>query len=146
MGIIKIVSADPYSLEEGVNCMVDLNALYQTADWKKEKHVPVIEVVGKEGSKVNLKVTVGKEIPHPNTSVHFIAWIDVLFHPEGSKFPYEIGKAEFMAHGASIEGADKSTVYTEPVAWFTFKADKPGVIIALSSCNIHGLWRNELKI
>jgi len=126
--------------------MVDLNAFYQAADWKKEKHVPVIEMMGKEGNKVNIKVTVGKEIPHPNTTIHFIAWIAVYFHPEGSKFPYEIAKVEFTAHGASTEGADKSTIYTEPVAWFTFKTDKLGVILAQSYCNIHGLWRNELKL
>src|SRR4030042_3572339 len=126
--------------------MVDLNALYQEADWKKEKHVPVIEVTEREGNKVNLKVTVGKEIPHPNTTAHFIACIEVYFHPEGSKFPYEIGKAEFVAHGASTDGADKSTVYTEPVACFTFKTEKPGTILALSYCNIHGLWRSEQKL
>jgi superoxide reductase len=126
--------------------MVDLNALYQAGDWAKEKHVPVIEVVGKEGNKINIKVSVGKQIAHPNTTAHFIAWIDVYFHPDGSKFPYQIGKAEFSAHGASTEGADKSTVYTEPVGLFTFKTDKPGTILALSCCNIHGLWRNELKV
>ncbi len=125
--------------------MVDLNALYQAGDWAKEKHVPVIEVVGKEGNKINIKVSVGKQIAHPNTTAHFIAWIDVYFHPDGSKFPYQIGKAEFVAHGASTEGADKSTIYTEPVASFSFKTDKPGVILALSYCNIHGLWRNEMK-
>ncbi len=126
--------------------MVDMNVLYAAGDWAKEKHVPAIEVVGKEGNKINIKVTVGKQIAHPNTTAHFIAWIDVYFQPDGSKFPYQIGKAEFVAHGASTDGADKSTVYTEPVGWFTFKTDKPGVIIALSSCNIHGLWRNELKV
>ncbi len=126
--------------------MVDLNALFQTGDWAKEKHIPAIEVVGKEGNKINIKVSVGKQIAHPNTTAHFIAWITVFFQPDGSKFPYQIGRTEFIAHGASTEGADKSTVYTEPVGEFTFKTDKPGVIIAMSSCNIHGLWRNELKV
>jgi len=126
--------------------MIDLNALYQAGDWAKEKHVPVIEVIGKEGNKINIKVVVGKEIPHPNTTAHHIAWIDIYFQPDGSKYPYQIGKVEFVAHGASTDGADKSTVYTEPVGSFSFKTDKRGVIIALSYCNIHGLWRNELAV
>ena len=40
--------------------------LYGTADWKTEKHVPVIEVaeVIKSGEKTPVTVSVGKEIAH----------------------------------------------------------------------------------
>ncbi|MET1124861.1 MAG: class II SORL domain-containing protein [Archaeoglobaceae archaeon] len=120
--------------------------MFQTADWKKEKHVPVIEVLRVENNVAEVKVSVGKEIPHPNTTEHHIAWIELVFHPEGSKFPYVIGRADFAAHGASVEGPNTSGVYTEPVAYFTFKTEKGGKLVAFSYCNIHGLWMSEEKL
>lgn len=128
--------------------MVNLNELYQSADWKKEKHVPVIDIMGevKKGAKITIKLHVGKEIGHPNTTEHHITWIKALFHPKGEKYPYEIGKANFLAHGASIDGPNTSTVYCDPEATLTFKTDKPGTIIAFSYCNIHGLWQNSVEI
>lgn len=116
--------------------------LLKTADWKSEKHVPVIEVLEK-GEKVKLRVSVGKEIAHPNKTEHHIAWIEVYFQPEGSKFPYMVGKADFSAHGASVDGPDTSTVYTDPEVNLSFKTEKAGTIYAFSYCNIHGLWVNE---
>lgn len=130
--------------------MADLKDLFQSADWKAEKHVPVIEAPGaaKKGEFFKITVSVGKEIPHPNKTEHFINWIALYFQPQGEKFPYQIGKAEFAAHGASINGPDTSAVYTHPEASFVLKTDKPGMIYASSYCNIHGLWQNsqELKI
>ena len=126
--------------------MVDLNKLYQSADWKKEKHTPVIEIVGegKKGVPIEIKVMVGKEIAHPNTTEHHIRWIKVLFLPEGGKFPYELGKFEFNAHGESVDGPNSSTIYTEPVGHVRFKTEKSGTLIAFSYCNIHGLWQNTM--
>jgi superoxide reductase len=130
--------------------MQDYGKLFQTADWKKEKHSPVIELPAKakKDDKIEIKVSVGKEIPHPNKTEHHICWIIVVFQPEGEKFPYQIGNFEFSAHGASVNGADSSTVYTEPALTCTFKTAKPGTVIAFSYCNIHGLWANsaELKV
>ena len=125
-----------------------MTEIFQSADWKSEKHVPVIEVPDtiKKGEVVKVTVSVGKEIPHPNTTEHHIAWIQLIFWPDGEKFPYEIGKAEFTAHGASTQGPNTSTVYTEPFAVFAFKTEKPGKLIAFSYCNIHGLWKNEKEI
>ncbi|MBD3345894.1 MAG: Neelaredoxin [Chitinivibrionales bacterium] len=122
--------------------------LFQSADWKTEKHVPVIEAPdsGKKSEYIQVNVTIGKEVAHPNKTEHHIRWIGVYFHPEGSKFPYEIGKVEFAAHGASTEGPDTSGVYTHHGASVSFKADKPGTILASSYCNIHGLWQNSKKI
>ncbi len=125
--------------------MNELKERIQTGDWKGEKHVPVIEVKGepKPGESITVEVAVGKEIPHPNTTAHHIAWIEVYFLPEGSKFPYLIGKYDFAAHGAGAQGADTSGVYTDPIVTTTFKTEKPGKILALSYCNIHGLWSSE---
>ena len=128
--------------------MENLKDLYQAADWKKEKHVPVIEAPDKvkKGELVRLMVSVGKEIPHPNETKHHIRWIAVYFLPKGEKFPYQIGKLEFGAHGESTNGPDTSTIYSEPAGGLGFKTDKPGTILASSYCNIHGLWQNSKEI
>ncbi|MGQ9621714.1 MAG: class II SORL domain-containing protein [Bacteroidales bacterium] len=128
--------------------MVEISNLFQSADWKKEKHIPVIETLDrvKKGENFKITVSVGKEIAHPNTTEHHISWIEVYFHPEAEKFPYQIGKFDFLAHGASTNGPNTSTVYTHPEVTLTFKTDKPGTIIAFSYCNIHGLWQNSQEI
>lgn len=125
-----------------------MKELYQTAEWKKEKHVPAIELVGetKKGSPIIVNVAVGKEIAHPNTTEHHIRWIRLFFTPEGGKFPYEIGRIEFSAHGESVEGPDTSTVYSAPSATFVFTTERPGSLISSSYCNIHGLWQDEQKL
>jgi superoxide reductase len=128
--------------------MVDMNAIFQTADWKTEKHVPVIEIVGtpKKGETVKVSVCVGKQIPHPNKSEHFIAWIELYFLAEGEKNAYQLGRFEFDAHGVSAKGPETSTVYMNPEANISFKTEKNGILMAFSFCNIHGLWRNELPL
>lgn len=128
--------------------MKELSNIFQSADWKKEKHVPVIEVAGKpvQGEDITVNVTVGKEIAHPNTTQHHIVWIDLYFHPEGSKFPYNLGRFEFNAHGASTDGPNTSTVYTVPAVTAKFKTETSGSIFAFSNCNIHGLWMSSKEI
>ncbi len=122
--------------------------MYSSADWKTEKHVPVIEVVDvvKKGIKNPVTVSVGKEIAHPNKTEHYISWIKLLFWPENEKYPVELGVANFTAHGESIRGPDTSTIYTEPFAVFQLKTEKPGKLIATSYCNIHGLWKSEKEV
>jgi superoxide reductase len=128
--------------------MKEFTDLFQSADWKSEKHVPVIEVPKKvaKGEFFKVTVTIGKEVAHPNTTEHHIEWIHVYFQPEDSKFPYDVGLAEFSAHGASTDGPDTSGVYTHHEATLSFKTDEPGTIHASSYCNIHGLWRNSENI
>lgn len=130
--------------------MKDIKELFQSADWKQEKHVPVLEIPGKakKDEAIRITATVGKEIAHPNTTEHHIEWIEVYFLPEGEKFPHTIGKFEFSAHGASTEGPNTSSIYTQPEVVTTLKTGKPGTILVASFCNIHGLWSNsaELKL
>ena len=128
--------------------MAELKDLYQSADWKKEKHAPVIEAseTVKEGEAVAVTVSVGKEIPHPNTTPHHIRWIEVFFHPDGAKFPFQVARMEFNAHGESTDGPDTSSVYTSPSVVCSFKTEKPGTILASSFCNIHGLWQSAKKL
>ena len=125
--------------------MTEFKDLFKSDDWKKEKHVPVIEAPAeiKKGEICSVKVSIGKAIPHPNTTAHHIRWIHVFFLPENEKFPYQLIASEFTSHGESTEGADTSTVYTSPIVEFSFKTEKPGVIFAASYCNIHGLWQSS---
>lgn len=121
--------------------MKSIGNLYQSGDWKGEKHVPVIhapEMVTK-GNLVDVKVLVGEEIAHPNTFEHYISWIKVYFQPEGHKFPIEIGNVNFTAHG-------ESGLLTPPLVSLQFKAETSGTIYATSYCNIHGLWENSVEL
>ena len=128
--------------------MKQFGELFQTADWKTEKHVPVIECPDQvtAGELFSVKVALGKEIAHPNTTEHHIRWISVYFHPEGDKFTYQIGHFEFSAHGESTEGPNKGPVYTNHEVTASLKIDKAGVIYATALCNIHGLWRSAKEI
>ena len=121
---------------------------FQTADWKAEKHVPVIDCPDsvKAGEFLKATVSVGKEIAHPNTTEHHIRWISVYFHPEGEKFTYDVGHFEFNAHGESAAGANQGPVYTNHEVTVSFKVNKPGTIYAASFCNIHGLWQSEKSL
>jgi superoxide reductase len=125
-----------------------MGELYQTADWKTEKHVPVIECAEEitAGALFDVKVSIGKEISHPNKTDHHIRWIKLLFKPEGGKFPYEVGHFEFSAHGESVEGPDAGPVHANHSVTATMKTTRPGTLLATSYCNIHGLWENSRAI
>ncbi len=120
----------------------------KSADWKAEKHAPVIELPETIHANTRFMVTVsvGKEIPHPNTTEHHIRWIEVYFYPEGDKFIYHVGRFDFTAHGEAVAGANQGPVYTEPIATFAMKVAKPGKLVAMAYCNIHGLWQSEAEI
>jgi len=124
--------------------MDELPELLQTADFKTEKHVPVIECPDKVGADevFEVGVSVGKEVDHPNTTEHHIRWIRLYFLPEGAKFPYEVANVEFTVHGESVDGPNEGPVYTHHAATVAMKTGKPGTLLAMSYCNIHGLWRS----
>lgn len=122
--------------------------IIQSADWKKEKHMPVIEAPEdvKAGESFCVKVTVGKEIAHPNTTEHHIRWIRLYFKPDDTKFAYDVALAEFNAHGEAVEGANKGPVHSEPFLHAHLKAGVSGTLLAVSYCNIHGLWEDSAPI
>ena len=101
--------------------MKEFGELFQSADWKQEKHSPVIDGPDsvKKGDFANYSVSVGKEIPHPNTTEHHIRWIEIYFLPEGAKFPFQVARFDYTAHGESTEGANQGPVYTSPYSCFT---------------------------
>jgi superoxide reductase len=128
--------------------MKKIGDLYQTADWKKEKHVPVIDCPDTVNADelFDVTVSIGAEVDHPNTTEHHIRWIRLYFKPEGDKFAYEIGNFAFSAHGESAEGPDSGPVYTHHTATTRLKTKKPGTLHATSFCNIHGLWENAKAV
>ena len=128
--------------------MTKLSESIQSADWKLEKHVPVIECPDGVGADQFFEVTltVGKTVPHPNTTEHHIRWIKLLFRAEGEKTVCELGNFEFTVHGESVKGANQGPAYTNPVVKTSIKLAKSGTLQALGYCNIHGLWESAKDI
>ena len=125
-----------------------LSDFVQTADWKSEKHVPVIECADSvaAGEAFEITVSVGKEEPHPNTTEHFIAWIALHYVREGSKLSIELARCEFSAHGASAAGPNKGPAYTDSIMKVKVKLAKSGTLFATEFFNIHGLLASEKAI
>jgi superoxide reductase len=125
--------------------MMSISELTKTADFKAEKHVPVIETGAGENGIYPVTVSVGKEIAHPNTTEHFIAGITLLFKSADGTV-YVLGRADFSAHGQAAGGANTGPAHTEPSACFKVKLTGAGTLTALSYCNIHGLWESSVNI
>jgi superoxide reductase len=128
--------------------VTELGTRIQRADWKKEKHVPVIDAPDSVGAGeiFEVKISLGKEIAHPNTTEHHISWISLFFHPDGEKFTYHVGTFEFSAHGEAVAGPNQGPVYTHHAVTASLKVGKPGELHALALCNIHGLWESSKDI
>jgi superoxide reductase len=128
--------------------MSELSENIQRADWKTEKHVPVIECPDrvKTDEIFKVKITLGKEVAHPNTTEHHIRWISLYYHDKGGKFGHQVAHIEFNAHGESTEGPNKGPVYTHHEAIANIKISKSGTLHALAYCNIHGLWESSKEV
>ncbi|MFW6102984.1 MAG: desulfoferrodoxin family protein [Chloroflexota bacterium] len=96
----------------------------------KEKHVPVIEIgKGKgEGSADIVHVVVGKEVPHPNTVEHHIAWVQLFGVKKDTGQVIDLGRCDF---GPS---------FTAPNVRYQVPVDQFKSFCAVEYCNIHGLW------
>ena len=128
--------------------VMELTQEVQTADWKNEKHVPVIECEDTPPSDefFPVKVSLGKAVAHPNTTEHHIRWICLYFRPENSKTTYEIARFDFCAHGEAPGGPNEGPVYTHHEATASMKTTQGGTLHALALCNIHGLWQSSKAI
>ena len=117
-----------------------LSDYVKTADWKAEKHVPVISAPATvaAGQTFEVEVSVGKEIPHPNTIEHHIAWIALHFVPDGSPVSVEIGRVDLSSHGP--------VVTTASTAKFSVQLQRGGVLYATAYCNLHGLWSSSASL
>ncbi len=128
--------------------MSGIGDLYQKADWKAEKHAPVIDCPDSVVADAPVVVTasVGKEIAHPNVTEHHIAWIELYFKPDSEKFAHQISANRFTAHGESAKGANEGAAFTEPACQTTVRFKESGALFGTSYCNIHGLWETEKRI
>ena len=99
----------------------------------KEKHVPVIELVSCEECGENaIKVTVGKEVAHPNTIEHHIKWV-ALF---GVKNGVAVHIATF----------DLGPTFGSPTVVAHVNMEGLSELIAVEYCNIHGLWEGAYSL
>ena len=117
-----------------------VSSLIKSADWKAEKHVPVITLLGdfRSDEPVEIEVSVGKEVPHPNTVEHHIDWIALYCVAEGSRLPIELVRADFSVHGPDV--------FAEPIIRTRIKLPGSCSLHAVAYCNLHGLWEAELQI
>jgi len=85
----------------------------QTADFKTEKHVPVIE---KQSDGFLVKVG---SVPHPMEEKHYIEWIELI--------------ADGVSYRKYLNPGD------QPQAFFCIDAQE---VSAREYCNVHKLWRS----
>lgn len=128
--------------------MAGIGEHIQTADWRSEKHVPVIECPErvKAGEYFDVRLSIGKEVAHPNTTEHHISWITLYFKPEGEKFLHQVGHYEFSAHGEHVSGPNQGPVHTFHGVTTSVSLTKSGTFFAVALCNIHGLWESSQPI
>lgn len=127
--------------------MAAFKEMIKSADWKSEKHVPVISApqTVSAGEVFEVRVTLGKEVAHPNTTEHHIRWMSLYFQPEKGN-AYHVARVEFCAHGESTAGANEGPVYANHEAVVSMKSDVPGKLVATSYCNIHGVWESDCEL
>lgn len=127
--------------------MSEFSTIIQSADWKSEKHSPVIEAPDtvKAGEFFTVSAGLGKAIAHPNTVQHHISWISLYYLPEGSKMTIQLAHAEFSAHGDSASD-DDGPAFSGPNMTANIKLAKSGVLQAVAYCNIHGVWQSSKAI
>jgi superoxide reductase len=97
----------------------------------KRKHTPVVEapLKVKKGEWFEVKVTVGKDIPHPNTKEHWIEWVSLWVND------LLAGQATFAPERTASE------------VTFRIRLEETAVLTAHAYCNLHGLWHSqELKV
>lgn len=87
----------------------------------ENKHTPNIEMM-RDGDRLEVHLSIGHGVPHPNQPDHFIEWFDLLVD--------DLPVAHFT-FGA---------VVTDPDVVCRLNVDPGARITAVESCNLHGLW------
>ena len=88
-----------------------------TVEASTEKHLPAVTVSGS-----SITVQVGS-VPHPMEEAHHIVFVYVATECGGQRKSLKVGG--------------------EPKVTFSFSDDKPLAVYAY--CNLHGLWKTEIK-
>lgn len=117
---------------ETINLFAGINRVTDFANISdlEKKHHPTIECPDKAeaGEYFKVKITVGKELAHPDENDHYIQWLELYagdlfvsrvdFTPKLSKSPVTLG--------VKLEKTDK--------------------LRAIIRCNLHGLWESTKKV
>jgi len=99
----------------------------------KEKHVPVIELINcAECGNGTVKITVGKETPHPNTVEHHIKWIALFGVKNGVAM--------------HIGTFDLGPTLGVPTVVAHVNMEELSELIAVEYCNLHGLWESAYSL
>ena len=88
-----------------------------TEEASTEKHLPVVSV---DGDKVVVKIG---SVPHPMIEEHHIMWVYLQTDRGGQRKCLEVAK--------------------EPEVTFALADEKP--LAAYAYCNLHGLWKTDIK-
>ena len=88
-----------------------------TVEASREKHIPVVTV---DGNLVTVNVG---SVTHPMTEEHSILWVYLETNKGGQRKCLEVGK--------------------EPTVTFALCDEEPVAVYAY--CNLHGLWKSEIK-
>jgi len=96
----------------------------------EKKHDPTLEVPAsvRAWEPFDVKITLGKELEHPNEGSHFIQWVELYY---GDVL---IGRTELTP-----------TIYEFPVT-MRIKLGKSGILRALARCNLHGIWEGSTEL
>jgi superoxide reductase len=125
-----------------------LGTLIQTSNWETEKHVPFIECPSsiERGVPFDVTVTLGKNQAHPNTTEHHIRWMSLHFKPQDENKTYEVAHYQIGGHGESPKGPNEEPVHTGHTFVCEVTLKSAGMLYALASCNIHGLWEHSKEL
>jgi len=100
----------------------------------KEKHVPFIAATAcSTCGEIGVMIRVGKEIFHPSLPEHYIEYVEL----------FGITKDDKLVPLTKFELAKENTI---PYIKTHIKKDVFKKLIALSYCNVHGLWENEIEL
>jgi len=135
-GVVKSSQEYTAKTASGVRTMKRVGEIFYPPEREgKEKHVPVIDAPSevKSDEPFQVTVTVGKEVPHPNTVEHHIKWIQVFAAIDGRN----------PVHIATF---DLGPTFAEPKVTFTMRLQKSATLYAVEYCNIHGLWDYSVDI
>jgi len=113
-------------LFESINRPVDPN---NKTDLEK-KHYPTLEVPAsvKAWEPFDVKITVGKELTHPNEGAHFLQWVELYYND------VLISRVELTP-----------AIYEMPVT-MRVKLGKSCTLKALVRCNLHGIWEGTTEL
>lgn len=96
----------------------------------EKKHFPTIEApdAAKAREPFDVKITLGKELEHPNEGGHFIQWVELYYND------VLIGRMELVP-----------TIYDFPVT-MRIKLGKSCTLRVLARCNLHGIWEGTKEL